>query len=195
MSQPSTKTESGIGAQQQQLGGELAGMGANLFQQSQQEQAPLVTFLQGIAGGNKSDLTTAAAPILSQISGGAQKSKDTIMATMPPGAARDEALANLQVSNKSNVASTLNSTYTNALGALGNVSNTNAGLSLNAFGGGLSGLSGASQTQNNIMQADAASKASTMGFLGNLAGMASGGISDGISSMFAPKKAAAPVWV
>ena len=170
MSQPSTKTESGIGAQQQQLGGELSGMGANLFQQSQQEQAPLVNFLQGIAGGNKSDLTTAAAPILSQISGGAQKSKDTIMATMPPGAARDEALANLQVSNKSNVASTLNSTYTNALGALGNVGNTNAGLSLNAFGGGLSGLSGASSTENSVMQADAASKASTMGFLGSLAG-------------------------
>lgn len=142
------------------------------YAQQTEYQAPLAGFLKSIISGDPGATQTAAAPVVGQIASGYQAAKDQIYNQVPAGAARDVALAKLPTEQNSSISSAINSIFLQAFPTLANLGSSAGAQAVQEFGGALSGLSGASSTQNNVMQAQAASKASTMGFLGQLAGAA-----------------------
>lgn len=169
---PSTQPSRDIEQQQVNLSNRLVNLAESQYGQQQENQAPLVGFLKNLISGDQGTTMTAAAPVLGNISKGYQQAKDTIFQSTAPGAARDFALTQLPIQENSARESALNSLILNAYPTLANIGNTQGNQALQLFGGGTSNLSGASSTANNVMQAQAASKASTMGFLGQLAGAA-----------------------
>lgn len=115
--------------------------------------------------GNYSQLIQAAGPAVGANAQGAQQAAQTIRNTVPAGAGQQAALANLPFQEANANASSLNSAYQGALGNLTQIGAAYAGVGLNSASGAQSGYQAVGSEQ-------AASKAATMGFLGNLAGAA-----------------------
>jgi hypothetical protein len=120
--------------------------------------------------GNYNALVRSAGPVLGNITQQQQSAKENIYSNAPAGAGRDYALAMLPQNTAGQVSSALNSSYTTGLNTLAQLGAGYGSVGLQEAGAGLSGLSGASQTQGSVMNAQAQTKASTMGFLGSLAG-------------------------
>lgn len=152
-------------------------------------QNPAIDFLKRLTSGDSSAVTTAAAPILSQITRQFQGAEESVYSNAPRGAARDFALSQIPVQQADSTAQALSAPITGAYSTLlnlgqsatdklANVASGFGSFSLQEVGAGLRAQEGAAGTLNNVMQAQAARKAATMGFLGNLAqagGIAAGG--------------------
>jgi hypothetical protein len=176
-SQSSIQQENNIASQQLQVSEEAQ-------QQSQQETAqmqaleqPAINYNQAIASGNKSTAFTAIAPLVSQISEAGEQSRGAIMEQLPPGAGQQVALANNTQNTYNSIAQAANSAYTGSFNTLANIGSGLGSFGLSELGAGLSGLSGAATTTNNVANQQAQAKASTMGFIGSLAGAAGGAVS------------------
>lgn len=133
---------------------------------------PAIDFNKAIASGDKQSMMTAIAPMLAQITGAGKAAKENIFEGTAPGAARDVSLASVDRGVQSDIAGTVNNTFLGSLDKLANIGSGVGSFSLNEIGAALSGFGGAAGTNRDIMQAESAKKASTMGFLGNLAGAA-----------------------
>ena len=107
--------------------------------------------------------------------------KQNILDTTPKGAAQDFALMQLPEQQANATASLLGGEVNqgmntllglgqNAQGALGNISSGLGGLSMQQLGAGLTASGQESGVNQSIMNAQAQQKATTMGFLGQLAG-------------------------
>lgn len=135
-------------------------------------EQPLIDFTSKITSGDPSAQVKAAAPLIANITGQSSQAKERIYDTVGPGAGRDFALSQMEQQKSGAIAETMNRTY---LGALDKQANLGAGFgafSLQELGAGLRAGEGASNTTNSVMQAKEQGKASTMGFLGQLAGAA-----------------------
>jgi hypothetical protein len=168
-----------LGQQQNALGQQFLQQGQQEIQRSNTLQQPLVDFYTGIASGSQANRISAAAPLLGQISQGAKQAEDNIYNTVPAGAGRDVALAQAQIQQSQSSAGAMNQAYTGALQNLGQLAAGQATLGLQQEGAGFTGtgqaLTGFQQGQGalqNIMTAQNQRKASTMSFLGSLAGAA-----------------------
>ena len=65
------------------------------YNQAQALEAPLIAQETALASGDRTAALTAAAPTISQIAGGYKASQQSILDSVPAGAARDTALAQL----------------------------------------------------------------------------------------------------
>lgn len=161
-------------AAQAKIGQEYADMAKSELQKQNQLQQPSIDYLTGIinAGnsGDYSKLITAAGAPISNITQQAQQSKEQIYNNIPAGAGRDAALAQTRTATGNNVASTLNQVYLSAFPQLAGLGTQAGQTGLQETGASLRGYEGSANTTNNVMQADSQSKASTMSFLGALAG-------------------------
>lgn len=92
------------------------------------------------------------------------------MNNIPAGAGQQAALAQLPIQEGTANATALNSAYQSALGNLTQIGSLFGSTGLQEAGAGLSGLQGAASTTSSIGNQQAQGKASTMGFLGELAG-------------------------
>jgi hypothetical protein len=120
--------------------------------------------------GNYGGLITAAGPQIGAMSTQLQQARSQIMNTLPPGAARDYAISQLPVQAQIAQANILGGAFNQAEQTLAQLGTGQQGFGLQSAGAGLT-ASGQQQTaQTNIMNAQAQSKATTMGFLGALAG-------------------------
>lgn len=201
---PNLSSQQSLGAQQQQLLGQEVGASqgtlgemnsiltplVQTYEQQQQLQQPAIQFAQGLASGNPADVTKAAGPQLSQIAQQYAGAKQSVLDTTPKGAAQDFSLMQLPQQQANTTANLLGGEVNagmntllglgqNAQGALGNISSGLGGLSMQQLGAGLTAGGQASQTNQSVMNAQAQQKATTMGFLGQLAGaggMAAGGL-------------------
>ncbi len=155
------------------------------YQGQEQLQQPAIAFAQGLASGNPAQVAEAAGPQLSQISQQYAGAKQSILDTTPAGAAQDFAMMQLPQQQANQVASTLGGEVTQGMntllglgqgaqGALGNIASGLGGFSMQELGAGLTASGQASQTNQSVMNAQAQQKATTMGFLGSLAGAAGG---------------------
>ena len=151
------------------------------YQQQEQLQQPAIQFAQGLASGNPADVTKAAGPQLAQISQQYAGAKQNILDTTPKGAAQDFSMMQLPQQQANATASLLGGEVNqgmntllglgqNAQGALGNISSGLGGLSMQQLGAGLTASGQESGVNQSIMNAQAQQKATTMGFLGQLAG-------------------------
>lgn len=170
MGGPNTAPSQQIEQQQLNLSEKQQDQAQVNYDKMQKLLQPAISYNSKIASGSRGDLLTALAPQLANISQGKAQAKGQIMEQVGPGAARDVALAQNDISAAGQAASLKNSSFTSALDKLANIGSGLGSFSLNETGAALSGLSGAGNTANTVMQAQNASKASTMGFLGELAG-------------------------
>jgi hypothetical protein len=138
----------------------------------QSETAPLVNYDQGLIkaanSGDYSQVISANAPAITNVNQQAAAAKQNIIQSIPAGPGRDAALAALPAQTGSQVASTLNSGYQNALSQLATIGNQSASIGLQGAGGALSGLQGASGSNVQLGQMQAA--ASPWNIVSSLAG-------------------------
>ncbi len=148
-----------------------------------QYQAPLVSFLQGVIGGDmNSKIRTAAVP-LGQIATGTQQARENILDSQPAGAARDFALAGLSRDAAAQRSGLLNQVYLNAFPTLANVGKDEAGIGLQLTGAGLRAGEAGGQALSGINNRAAQQKASTLGLIGGLAGAAGSVATGGLTSL------------
>ena len=140
------------------------------YQRMLELQQPEIAKQTALASGDQTAITTAAAPVIMQASKGFQAAKDSIFTTIAPGAARDKALADLEVNKATTIAGTEAGLVNDASGKLANIGAGLGSFSLQELGAALSGVSGASSSNQSVMQVQEQAKASTMGLIGSLAG-------------------------
>ena len=178
-SQQISQQQVGLSQQQIDIAKQQNELAAQNYQRMLTLEQPAISYNQALASGDTTAMFKAAAPTLSTISSQAEAAKSSIYDTVAPGAARDFALSQLPIATRTAEAGALTSAQQQSYNALANLGAGFGGLNLQEVGAALSGLggagtslSGASQTQQSIMGAQAQAKSSTMGFLGQLAGAA-----------------------
>ena len=141
--------ENSISQQQLSLGEQEEQQSQYQYQQMQTLEAPYIAQQSALATGSPSAALAATMPQISKISGGFNAAQEQIQDTVAPGAARDTALANLQVQK----ATTIGDTQASAVAAApGNLASVGAGLgafSLQQLGAALSGFGGASSANTS----------------------------------------------
>jgi hypothetical protein len=175
----------GKGITQQQLG-VASGAGtqaADLYNQYKTLTQPLISQETALATGDRNASLTAAQPVISQLSSGFQAAKQRIMNSVPPGAARDKALADLQTQYSSTIGGTEAQLVQQAPGVLAGIGGQSEGFGLQALGAQLNALAGGATTNFNTGQLAVAQQSSLLDFFGSLAGVAGGAISP-ISKLF-----------
>jgi hypothetical protein len=180
-----TQQQIALGQQQAGIGQQYIDLSQAQLQRSTNLQQPLVDFYTGITQGNSQSKIAAASPVLGQIANSTKQAEANIYNTIPAGAGRDEALAQAQIGQGQQNASTLNSTFNTALQQLAamGTGSTQAGLGLASAGfTGLAapGLQQGQQGLANVAQEQNQQKASTMGFFGSLVGAAGNAASGGV---------------
>lgn len=173
-SESTLNQQQNISSQQQQISSESEARAQQQYDQSQALAQPLIAQQTKLATGSPSDVLAAAMPTISQISGGYQGAKQSIMNSLPPGAARDTALANLETQKATSIGSTEANLVQGAPSVLANLGAGAGAFSVQELGGALSGLTGASSTNNTVLQAQTQQQAAKLG----LAGSALGGVGE-----------------
>lgn len=184
MGGPSDQT---IGTQQQltqqQIG--IADQQNQLQQQNyarmNELQAPSIAFNQGILS-NPALQSSAAAPMISQITQGTNAAKESIANNTPSGAARDYALSQVPIQQNSQIASTLNQTTLSAYDKLANIGSGLGSFSLQELGASLSGLGGASSSNQAAGQMQAQQGSAIFGLLGSLLGAGGTALGGGLTA-------------
>jgi hypothetical protein len=152
---------------------------------------PLINRYTALTSGDPNAVISAAGPELGNIARSGQAAKEQIYNTVAPGAGRDVALAQLPLQQNTQTAGYLNNIINNAYTGIGQLGAAEQGLSLQQTGAaqgfagiGTSQASLAGNTAFNQQQIAAQNKASTMGFLGSLAGAAGGALTGGMLGGF-----------
>ena len=172
----SQKNQVDIAGKAQQLGTMNADQSqGNFDQRSALLQKPM-DFYSSLASGNPSTMMTAAAPGLSNISKQAQSAKGNIMETIPAGAARQYALAQIDRGKAGQGADFLNQAYMQSFPALQGIAKDTGDFGLQRLGAGYRGLEAAGQGNQAVIQSETQRQAAKMNMLGGLASVAAGRI-------------------
>lgn len=151
-------------------------------------EAPAISYYSGLTGGDASQSLQAAMPFISQISQSFQGTKDNLMSSMPPGAARDLALSNLTQQKDISTANFMTEQVLSAYDKLANMGSGLGSFSLQELGAAMGGLSNASGSNQALGQMQAA--ASPWNMIGSLVGDAMGMFSFGFGGGGAKKGSA-----
>ena len=180
-----TGTQEAITQQQLSLQQQQQDLANKEYSTAMTLEQPLIDQSQKLISGDPGAQASAAAPYISQITAQKNAGLEAINNTVGPGAARDYAKTQAQLGEGSQIASTVNQLTNSAYGTLSGLGIGQQNFSLQNTGAALSGLQGASQSNQAVMQAQEQAKASTMGFIGQLvgagAGIATGGLLGGKS--------------
>lgn len=174
-------------------------IGSNSYDQSQESfgqrsellQKP-IDFYSSLASGNPQAMYAAAAPGLSNISKQAQSAKGNIMETIPAGAARNYALAQIDRGKAGQGADFLNQAYMSSFPALQGLASDTGNFGLQQLGAGFRGLEAAGQGNQAVINSETQRKAAKMNMIGGLAGMAGGAVTGGLFGGGGPKTTPAP---
>jgi hypothetical protein len=169
-SSSSENTNQQITAQQEQLAATASGESSQLFNTTFPGAQTAENYYQTLASGNPQALMQANAPAINSLAANTAQAKNNITATMPRGGAQSLALDQADITKSAQVGNLESSTFTNSFPALASLAGQGTGLSINSLSNAIGGLAGASQSNSNLMGAQAEGKGSTMGFLGSLAG-------------------------
>jgi hypothetical protein len=142
-------------------------------------QQPFVQQQQALASGNPEAVISAAGPQLGNISKGYQQAAENIYNTTQPGAGQQEALAQLPIQQTSQTSSYLNGLITQAPQNLAQLGASYLGLGTTQEGAAQGAGTLSNSAAGSIVQENNQSKASTMSFLGSLAGAAASPFSFG----------------
>lgn len=148
---------------QTQLSQQSAGQSAQTFGATFPGLQMAESYYNSLASGNPTAIASAVGPSVSQIAGNTAATKQQILQTTPRGGEQNLALEQADISKASQVGNLETSAYTSSFPALASLASSGMGISVNELANALSGY-------QSIGQEQSAGKASTMGFLGSLAG-------------------------
>ena len=144
---------------------------------------PSIDYYTRMSSGDPGAMLTAAAVPLGNLSRSAAGAKESIRDTVPRGAARDFAMANVDRDAYGQSAGFLNQAFLSSFPALQALASEQTGTGLQQLGAGYRGIEGSASTNNQIQQIQQQKKASQMGLIGNLAGMAAAPLTGGLTAM------------
>lgn len=170
--QQAENTQVQASQEQIQLAQEQQQLSQQQYNEYQQDIQPLKSQLTALSSGDRTQALSAAMPIISQISSGYSAAQQQILNSIPPGAARDAALANLQVQKDTTTSGTLASEIQQAPTTLANLGAGQGAFSIQQLGAALSGYSGASTSAGAVAQEENAAQANKVGLISGLAGAA-----------------------
>lgn len=173
----SQQRQEGLSRTQEELGRYFMEQSKQDLSQRRQLQAPVIDYYTKLASGDPTQIMTASAAPLANLSRMTQQARANIM-EMAPGAARTAALGQLNRESAGQQATFLNQAYLSAFPALQGLASESGSTGLQTAGAGYSGIGAAANTNQQIMQMQQQQKASQLGLLGSLAG-AAGGIAGG----------------
>lgn len=130
---------------------------------------PSIDFNKVIASGDRNAIIGALSPVIGQINASAAATKEAAYDTMT-GPARDMALFETEAKKNSDIAGAAGSTYLGAFDKLANIGSGLGSFSLQELGASLTANQQAANNYGQIDQNQTQRKASTMSFLGSLAG-------------------------
>lgn len=165
-----------LSQQQLTLGQQEQAQSQQQYQEYKQLTQPAITKYTALAGGDRNAAVAVAAPEIGAIASGYDAAKAQIMNTIPPGAARDRALADLELKKYSGTSSAFAAETQQAPDVLSNIGAGVGAFSLQQLGATLSGFSGASQSNTQAMSAENQAKANQVGLISGLAGAAGTGL-------------------
>ena len=158
-------------------------MAQNQLTQEQQLTQPQKTFNTGVIdaakSGNYSNLISAAGPATGTIAQTDKQAQEQIYNNVPAGPGRDYALAASKQGEATQMSTTLNQLFQNALQSNTNIGLASAGIGLQETGAGLNSANIASQSNQAVMSANEQAKSSTMSMIGQFAGAAGAAASGG----------------
>ena len=129
---------------------------------------PIIDQQMKLATGDRSAALSAAMPVISKLSAGWQGAKDSIMSSMPAGAARDTAVAGLNRDMFTNIGGAQAQMVQQAPGTLAGVGNAFGNISLQEMGAQLAALSGGATTNYQAGQMDVQKQKAMLDFFGGL---------------------------
>lgn len=145
-------------------------------------QQPLINRDKALVSGDPNTVLQAAGPGVGQFAKAGQASKDQIYNNLPPGAARDFAQAQSTMNTNTQTAGYINNLVNAAPGELAQIGTGQYSVGLTQAGQGQTSGQISNTAAGQVGQLEQQSKASTLGFLGSLAGAAgkaAGGFSFG----------------
>jgi len=168
----SQQMQADIARKQLDVGKEQLGMAKTQMDQRTALQKPSVDFYTKILSGDPTARMTAAAPLMGEVSRGARAAKEQIYDSVPHGAARNAALAQVPRDTNAKSAEALNNVYMGAFPALSSLGTESGQVGLQQTGAGFRGVEGSATTNNSVIDAQQKQKAATLGMIGSLAGVA-----------------------
>jgi hypothetical protein len=148
-------------------------MAQNQLQQEQTLTAPLEAYntnlVNSVNSGNYGAAISAAGPAITNLTTTNAQATEQINNAVPAGPGRDYAIAQAKEQQGTNVATTLNQLYQQALQGNAQIGQAAAGIGLQESGAALNAGASASSSNQSVMSAEEQSKSSTLGFLGSLA--------------------------
>ena len=126
-------------------------------------------YYDDLSSGDPDILFRAAAPAVAGITSQTEAAKENIIESAPRGGEQRLATELADVGKSSQIGNLIAKSYLSAFPALASLAQGGIGFSINEIAQAIAGGSAAGNISTNIMQADAASKGATMGFLGSLA--------------------------
>lgn len=183
----SKQRQEGLSKTQEESGRFFMDQSKQELEQRRKVQAPVIDYYTQLASGDPTKIMAASAVPLGNLAKATQQARANIM-EMAPGAARTAALGQLGRESGGQQASFLNQSYLSAFPALQGLATESASTGLSAAGAGYRGVEGAATTNKGIMDTQQAEKASQLGLVGSLAGMAGSIATAGMGGGAVPKK-------
>jgi hypothetical protein len=177
-----TNTQNSITAQQQATQAQENTLATQNQAEGLALLQPLISQLSSLSSGNPSSVQSALAPYLTNITQSNSQQKGQIMESMGPGVGRDVALSQVTQNSGNQIAAEKNSLVQGAATQLAQVGAGVEGFGLSQVGAGISAGSAASTSNQAVMQQQEQQKASTLSFIGELAGAGGGAL----GRVFAP---------
>ena len=137
--------------------------------QSRELYKPAINLYTAMSSGDAEAQTKALAPVIASLADQYKNTRESIERSIPPGPQRDAALARLERERGAAIGGAYSGSIASSVDKLANIGAGIGSFALNEAGAGIRSIEGASQTQNNLMNQEAQGKASTMGFLGDVA--------------------------
>jgi hypothetical protein len=125
-----------------------------------------------LATGDPAALARANAPAIQSITQATNSAKSNIVQDNPRGGERNLALEEADLSKGAQIGNLETGSYTSSFGSLAGLGGQNVSQGTQATATGLQGMQGAANQYSNLLNINAESKASTLGFAGSLAGAA-----------------------
>lgn len=164
------KKQTALSEQQVAQGKQSQAQSAELFNTTFPWLQKSGTYYSNLASGSPGAIQREIAPAAERISTATTAAERNIDALYPRGGTRDLAKQEAEIQKAGQIGTLATESYTGAQKALAAMGSGGLGISINEMANAIAGLGQGAQTLGQVGQEKAANKASTMGFLGSLAG-------------------------
>lgn len=151
-------------------GKQSAAEGSTLFNLALPGLTQAESYYGKLASGDPHALARANAPAVEAITKQSGQQKKNIEQNMPRGGERNLALEEADLSKGAQIGNLETGSYLSSFGSLAGLGGQNVGQGTSATSVGLQGMQGAANQYGQMQQINAENKATSMGFIGSLAG-------------------------